>query len=331
MNRLTSSIKKPWWKPYSRVRGEKVIQTREQTITHLLWFYLFSVSLAFLSAAIQIWGIPAKWGFSGAAKDILGPLSGAIAVKLSYDFIRDIISTEFDAATGKIESEVEARHLEKRQKALEQIDESIIKEKLDFKYLAYLKQVKGSERLQLQEVSSRLKERYSENRSAFEGELDEGFKEDKTIREVRCIIHSLPDRFLQRLAIKGIAEALHLELENACERTNPGNDLRSLRVDIYAYLSAWLICSIDNDRSVLMSIQPIGMRHTGRDNTPDREIYKSVIRAIGKIIAEGRYAEFEYYPDNDPLSSKFVKNTIINHLNQLIDLIEKYPLKTVKF
>ena len=74
MNRVKSAITKPWWKTYSRIRGKNVVQTREQTITHLLWFYLFSISLAFLSAVIQVWGIPAQWGISGVAKDILGPL-----------------------------------------------------------------------------------------------------------------------------------------------------------------------------------------------------------------------------------------------------------------
>lgn len=331
MNKLKSAITKPWWKAYSRFRGKNVVQTREQTITHLLWFYLFSVSLAFFSAVIQVWGIPAQWGVSGAAKDILGPLSAAVAVKLSYDFIRDVIATEFDAATKKLEDEAKVRLLEDIQKIREQIDNSSVKQNLDVKYLAYLKQTLGAEKLQLQEVSSRLKEEYSENRSAFEDKLDEGFEGNKTIREVRCIIHDLTDEFLQQLAVKGIADALGLEIKDASERTNSGNDLCSLRVDIYAYLSAWLICSIDNDMGLLMPIQPIGMRYTGGGNTPDKETYKKVIQAIEKIIEDGRYATFKYYPDSNPLSSKSVRSTIINYLDQFIDLIEKYPLEVVKF
>lgn len=330
MNKLKSAITKPWWKVYSRLRGKNIVQTREQTITHLLWFYLFSVSLAFFSAVIQIWGIPAKWGISGATKDILGPLSTVIAVKLSYDFIRDVIATEFDAATKRLEDETKVRLLEDIQKIREQIDNSSIKQNLDIKYLAYLKRTLGAEKLQLQEVSSRLKEEYSENRSAFENKLDEDFVGNKTIREVRCTIHNLTDEFLQQLAVKGIADALGLDIMHAIERTNSGNDLCSLRVDIYAYLSAWLICSIDNDIGLPMPIQPIGMRYTRGGNTPDKETYKNVIQAIKKIIADGRYTKFKYYPSSDPLSSNFVKSTIINYLDQFIDLIEKYPLEVVK-
>jgi hypothetical protein len=330
MNKLKSAITKPWWKAYSRFRGKNLVQTREQTITHLLWFYLVSVSLAFFSAVIQVWGIPAQWGMSGAAKDILGPLSAAIAVKLSYDFIRDVIATEFDAATKKLEDEVNARLLEDIKEIREKIDNSHIKQSLDVKYLAYLKQTLGAEKLHLQEVSSSLKEEYSENRSEFENKLDKDFEDSRKIREVRCIIHELTEEFLQQLAVKGIADALGLEIKEANERTNSGNDLCSLRVDVYAYLSAWLICSIDNDIGLLMPIQPIGMRYTRGSNIPDKETYKNVIKAIEKIIVDGRYKTFKYYPDSDPLSSRSLKSTIINYLDKIIDLIEKYPLEAVK-
>lgn len=330
MNKIKRAISKPWWRVYSRVRGKEVIQTKEQTITHLLWFYLFSISLAFLSAAIQIWGIPAKWGISGAAKELLGPLAAAIAVKLSYDFIKDVITTEFDAATKKLEDETRVKLLEDIQKIREQIDNSSIKENLDARYLAYLKQVLGSEKLQLHEISSKLKQEYSENRSAFEEKLNQGFKDSKTIREVRCIIHDLTDEFWQQLAVRGIAIQFGLGKNEVKEKTKLGNDLHSLRVDIYAYLSAWLTCSIDNDLGFLMPIQPIGMRYMAGNSIPQKETYKGVIKAIEEIILDGRYKSWKYYPNSDPLSSDVVKSTIVNHLEQFVELIEKYPSESIK-
>jgi hypothetical protein len=331
MNRLTSSIKELWWEPYSWLRGKNAGQTKQQTITHLLWFYLFSVILAFLSAVIQIWGIPAKWGFSGAAKDILGPLSGVIGAMFSFGFIRDVIATELDAAAKDIEREVEKRFSEEMQKAHEQADGSDIKYNLDLKYLAYVKPIIGANKLKLQGVSPRLIEKRGKDSRAFVDELDKEFEERKTIREVRCIIHSLTDEFLQQLAVAGIAEALHLKKRDASKRTNPGNDLCSLRVDVYAYLSAWLICSIDNDMGTLMSIQLIDMRYTREGhNAPDKEIYKNVIQAIKKIIVDGRYKEFGLYPRTDPLSSESSRITIINYLDKLIDLLEKHSVEPAK-
>jgi hypothetical protein len=79
-----------------------------------------------------------------------------------------------------------------------------------------------------------------------------------------------------------------------------------------------------------MPIQPIGMRYTRGSNIPDKETYKNVIKAIEKIIVDGRYKTFKYYPDSDPLSSRSLKSTIINYLDKIIDLIEKYPLEAVK-
>ena len=252
-------------------------------------------------------------------------ISAVIAVKLSYDFIRDVIATEFDAATKKLEDEAKVRLLEDIQKIREQIDTSSIKQSLDVKYLAYLKQTLGSENLQLQEISPKLKEEYSENRNAFEEKLNEGFEDNKTIREVRCIIHDLTDAFLQQLAVKGIADALNLEIRDANKRTDLGNDLHSLRVDVHAYLSAWLVCSIDNDMGLLMPIQPIGMRNSRGGNTPDKETYKNIIQAVENIIADGKYKTFKHYPSSDPLSSISVRDTIIRYLDKLIGLIEKHP------
>lgn len=175
-----------------------------------------------------------------------------------------------------------------------------------------------------------MKEEYSENRSAFEEKLKEGFENNKTCRETRCIIHDLTDEFLQQLAVKGISDALGLEIKDAIERTESGKDLCSLRVDIYAYLSAWLICSIDNDMGLLMPIQPIGMRYTRGSSAPDKETYKNVIQAIGKIIEDRKYKTFKHYPKSDPLSSKSVRKTIMIYLGQFIDLIEKYPSKLTR-
>jgi hypothetical protein len=330
MNRLKSSIKKLWWKPYSWVRGENVIQTRDQTITHLLWFYLFSVSLAFLSAVIQIQGIPAEWGISGPAKESLGPLAAAIAVKLSYDFIRDVIATEFDAAAKDIEKEVEGRFSEEMQEAHEKANGLPTKHDLDLKYLAYVKPIIGADELKLQGVSPKLIEKRGKNSRAFVDELDKEFEDHKIIREVRYIIHNLTDDFLHQLAVKGVAEVLHLKIEDVYKRTECGKDLYLLYIDIYAYLSAWLICSIDNDRGSLMPIGCIGMRYTGEGSTPDKETYKNIIQAIGKIVEEDRYIMYTDYPASNPLESKSVKDTIINYLGWLIDLIEKYPLEVVK-
>jgi hypothetical protein len=330
MNRLKSSIEKLWWKLYSGVRGKNVPQARDQTINRLLGYYLSSVVLAFFLAVIQILGIPAKWGFLGISKDLLGPLFGVVGVLFGREFIRDVLVAELDAATKNIEGEVKARLSEDMRRIREQSDESIIKENLDTKYLAYLKQNRGADELRLQEVSSILKEEYSKDRPAFENKLDKRFDGNKTTREVRCTIHNLTDAFLQQLAVAGIAEALHLEQNNASERTNPGNDLCSLRVDIYAYLNAWLICSIDNDMGSLMPIQPIGMRYTRGGHAPDKEIYKNVIQAIKKIIVGGEYIGFGLYPHTDPLSSESSRNTIVNYLDKLINLLEKYSVEIVK-
>jgi hypothetical protein len=337
-----SEIEKPWWKPSSLIRGENIGQTKDQTVNSLLWFFFFCIGLAYFFALIQYWVIPAIGGNSGAPKDILILLlSGSIGVKFGYKPIRDIIQTEFDAGTESLEREVEARLMDdmqknldetqkirdETQKMLEKIDKSTIQYNLNFKYIAHIKSVSGSTELQLSGVSSKLIKERGENSSKFGDKLDERFKENKNIREVRCKIYSLTDEFLKQLAFLGIRVALNLGVNDANEETKSGNDLHFLSLDVYAYLSAWLICSIDNDMGIPMPIACIGMRYTRGGNIPDKETYKDVIQAIKEIIVDGSYTDIDCYKDTgDPLSSDFVKHTIVDRLDKLIYLIKEYPV-----
>jgi uncharacterized protein YeeX (DUF496 family) len=314
---LKNALIKPWWRIYSRIKGKRAVQTRKQTITHLVGFYLFSVIFAFLLAAINIWNFPVNQG-------IFGLITTAALVVLGYDFVKDVIETEFDAATQNIEEDVR-NELRKEIEALQnQIKNSNIRRHLDQNYLSYVKQSLGYESLKLQEVNTELKKAYTEDRIAFGQKLDEGFKNNKASREVRCIIHDLPKEFFQQLAIQGIVDGLDLSLREVLERSRSGRDLQSLRVDIYAYLSAWLICSIDNDLGLFMPIQPIGMRYINENGEPNRESYKKIIRSIVNCILTDQFKNLSSYPDSDPLSSESAKETVVDHLNQFIKLINEY-------
>lgn len=328
MNKLKSAITKLWWKPYSFIRGNKVVQTRDQTITHLVFFYLLSISIACLLGAIQVSGMPDKWNIP-VPKEIVGTLSSLILVKLGWDFIRDFIAAEFDAGTRNIEKEVTDKFQQKIQELQVEIKNLQSRESLDKNYLSYLQQSLGDDNFKLQGVNQELQSQYSEDRSGFNEKLKKGFKNSKDTRKARCIIHDLNDRFLQQLAIQGIIDGLDLTFEDVRERTKTGNDLHRLRVDIYAYLSAWLICSIDNDLGLTMSIQPIGMRYMKGNNVPDKETYKKIIQAIQKAILSDEYKKLHDYPESNPLASDIVKNTIVSYLEQLIVLVDNYSYREI--
>jgi hypothetical protein len=132
-------------------------------------------------------------------------------------------------------------------------------------------------------------------------------------------IENLPSIFLQQLVVIGIAEALNLDVCDTSERTNKSNDLALLRVDIYAYLSAWLVCSVNNGMS--MSIDMIEMRYKTEGDTPSKKTYQDIIKSIRKIISKGEYKDFAYYPDSDPLSCESLKSVILKYLDKLILLI----------
>lgn len=328
MNKLNSAITKPLWKPYSWIRGNKVVQTRDQTITHLVGFYLLCIILACLLGAIQVSGTQDKLNIP-VPKEIFGTLSSLILVKLGWDFVRDVIATEFDAGTGNIEKEVTDKFQQEIQELQVEIRNLQSRESLDKNYLSYLQQSLGDDNFKLQGVNQKLQLQYSKDKSGFNEKLKEGFKNSKDTRKARCIIHDLNDLFLEQLAIQGIIDGLGLTFEDVRERTKTGNDLHRLRVDIYAYLSAWLICSIDNDLGLTMSIQPIGMRYMKGNNVPDKETYRKIIKAIQKAILSDEYKKLKNYPESNPLASDIVKNTIVSYLEQLIVLVDNYSYREI--
>jgi hypothetical protein len=324
MNKIKHFLTKPWFRIYSRFKGRDAVQTEEQTVNRLLGFYLSTIILAFAIAAIVAWIIPNLTKDQEGLKAILGLLMAAVTVKFSYDFVRDVIASELSAALKKVRDEEGKRLLQDLKTIQAQIDNSKIKQNLDSKYLAFLKQTLGSESLKLQSVSPKLMREYSTNRSEFEQKLESDYRKEKNFREARCIIHELPKKFLQQLAVVGIQKGLGISREEAIERTMPGRDLESLRVDLYAYLSAWLTCSLDNDNNMLMPLEPIGMSY-GEKDSPDKELYKRIIDEIGEVILNGGYQKFRYYPPSNPLESIEARKIIVARLKQIADLIDQYP------
>lgn len=323
MKQLIRFATKPWFKIYSRLKDTDTEQTQDQAINRLLSFYLSSIILAFLLTALAAWRIPAISVDKENITAVLALLIAAASTKLSYDFVRDVIATEVDAAIRKVKKEEVLKILDDLQKVRHQIDSSTIKHNLDSKYLSHLQQILGPDNLQLHDISPKLKEACAENRLAFEGRLEEEYREGRSFREARCIIHLLPSKFFQQLAVKGIADGLRLTIKEVNERTKAGNDLHPLRVDIHAYLSAWLVCSLDNDHNILMPLAPIGMRYKDRE-IPQKGVYKDIIAAIENTIVSGEYIRFRHYPSSDPLKPIEVREAIVNRLHQIHDLIDSY-------
>ena len=117
--------------------------------------------------------------------------------------------------------------------------------------------------------------------------------------------------FFSNLAVKGISDALKIKIKESNERTRAGKDLYSLRVDLHVYLSAWLVCSLDNDNDILMPLEPIRMSYKDR-HFPDKKVYKDTIFAIGNTILNEGYKRFRYYPSSDPLESIEARRIIVN-------------------
>lgn len=149
---------------------------------------------------------------------------------------------------------------------------------------------------------------------------------------LRCAIHRLPDGFWRNIATVGALTGLGWQPEDLTRLKE--EPYRSLFNDIYIYLKAWLICSIDNDMDMLMPVEPIGLRYLCDSSLdmPDIEVYSKVFRSIGELFQSERYKNsipnIEDPGVEDPLSTNQTETKlcieVASYLKQLPPELEKF-------
>lgn len=152
-------------------------------------------------------------------------------------------------------------------------------------------------------------------------ELSQLFEDEIKKREIRCIVSRLPDDdCLIPLAIKASMYALGKSQKEINEYP-----YYLFFKDVYTYLKAWLICSIDNPHSTIMPISVIGLNYPNIDK-PDKNAY---IEAIEHIIDDslteknstGLPRRIKKY-----LPSPEAREVVIQHLRTLIIEIRHFKV-----
>ena len=143
----------------------------------------------------------------------------------------------------------------------------------------------------------------------FEISLHREFERELKHREAIRIITSLPDEdFLKPLALRACIHALSANgPEDFCEP----DDRYPLLKDIYAYLKAWVRCSLTNDSNQLMPISVIGLNYS------KKSAYKIALEFIIEDLLEREEA-------SDFLTTIESKELFQDCLNKLIDLIRHH-------
>jgi hypothetical protein len=135
------------------------------------------------------------------------------------------------------------------------------------------------EELFLSEISPRIREKITEQTLIeYEKSLQMKSSNLERLRSIRCSIHCIPDEVFQEIALAASMKALGLRKDEQ-EKMGYGSDYYKFFIDVYSYLQAWMICSIDNDSGTSMPETIIGMNYPN-PKAPEVSLYLDVFRRI---------------------------------------------------
>lgn len=192
------------------------------------------------------------------------------------------------------------------------------------KHEYYLSRIAGEDgtaipisNLALRDISKSLRERIDERGATeFQVDLAQEFRKDKERRTIRCILRSLPNKdFFEDIATIATMHVLDLR-EDEQEMLSQDPQYLLWR-DIYIFMKAWLICSIDNYREDSMPISTIGLNYPTKER-PSKQVYAAAFNYISKDVLTREFAR-EQLQDNSAAVRKLQEG-----ISRLLDLIEKY-------
>ncbi|OUC13924.1 MAG: hypothetical protein B0A82_15005 [Alkalinema sp. CACIAM 70d] len=199
---------------------------------------------------------------------------------------------------------------------------SVVQEKCHLYYLSRLTSTNSGirrklEELVLRDISPQIQEKITERTLIqYEKDLQMESAYLKQLRSIRCSIHSIPDEVFQKIALTASMKTLGLQ-KNERSKMEYGSEYYTFFLDVYSYLQAWMICSIDNDSGTSMPETIIGMNYPSR-SAPDVHLYLDVFRRIYHSLQKQS-------PLNSYVDAVAIQ-TIQERIGELISWIEGFQL-----
>lgn len=137
--------------------------------------------------------------------------------------------------------------------------------------------------LELRNFHKSLYERANEaSADEFQVTLESEFHRNVEQRKVKCILLGLSDEnFFKPLSLRASMRALGIENQDRLDRGTSGNVFWQ---DIYLYLKAWLVCSLDSESGNPMPLSAIGLNYPHKER-PAKSKYKKALYHIKASLA----------------------------------------------
>ncbi|MEM6597644.1 MAG: hypothetical protein AAF810_20040 [Cyanobacteria bacterium P01_D01_bin.36] len=201
---------------------------------------------------------------------------------------------------------------------------SYINPTLDLRQKRYLYRISGSGEpsipvsnldLSGNAIHHTLKEKFS-GKQTYPVDLQEEWRQEKERRSVSCILAGLSDEdFFMDIADIASMHVFNLS-DSEKKRLNHGIEYL-FWLDIYTYMKAWLICSVDSHDGVPMPIKVIGLNCPSRDE-PNKSLYTRAFSYISEHLLTHEFAREQLQ------GSQLAVEKLQGGLKELIQLIDEY-------
>ena len=250
-----------------------------EAISQLVLFFIFCIILTVLIAIL----LP-KETFISAGIPILFFVFG-------FDMIKELIAAEIEGLEKNLPKHEEISDLKKQISDWQVSSESnLIKEQhLSYLARAYVVDEKISKQFNWINLTLQPYSNDFDNSKEFHEHLEKRFYNNEMRGKLRAVVISIKEKSWIQLATFAARHALCIKKEDInLLKTEPEY---FLFLDIYLYLYAWLVSSIDNDFATptrYMPVKDIGLRYP-TEESPDIDAYNKAFYCLIKLFETGDF------------------------------------------
>ena len=304
--RTSTRERRPWlYRPWLNVLGKTgystLTRSSDKAISQLVLFSLFCVLVPFF-ILLLVFGLPTVLATLNINLDDNFILNNLISFGLpcasllvSFEIIKEVIQEEIKALENELGADhEEMENLKNRNQELEKSSDSNLRQEQHKYYLAraYVADQEMINQVRLDVLSSPTHKIPYKNLQDAKNHLKSIYSNREDRRKLRSAITRVNKKSWIMLASSAAMYALEIEEGDEAQLSNDPVKYR-LFLDLYLYLNAWLVSSIDNDAAIAIPYMPVEdiNLHYPTEDTPEINVYERAFEFLIKVFNKGLYAK----------------------------------------
>lgn len=152
----------------------------------------------------------------------------------------------------------------------------------------------------------------------YKRNLEKEFEEAVQKQQIRCKLISLSDEdFFRPISLAGAMYALGIDDKY---RFRAGMDCHLFWRDIYLYMKAWVVCTIESRTGTALPLETIGLNYPSKE-TPNKRLYKKAFNYICMTLLNSEQSKRQIGTESDATIKSMQEAIVI-----LITMLDDYPL-----